>query len=98
MAGPRFRIRLTTTGLVTDPISLKCKEIMTQNYLICKPSRKKKVESACLDRTMFGIKRRIRSVEPQFHDDCVFTGAVVIPSQTPFFEIKFSIKLPRRQI
>src|SRR5208282_770296 len=98
MTGSGFRTWLTTTGLVTDPISLKCKRIMTQNYLICKPGRKKKLESACLDRTMYGIKCRIRSVEPQFHDDRVFTGTIVIPSQTPFFELKFAIKLPRSQI
>ncbi len=87
-----------TTGFITDPISLECRCTMTQNYLICNPSLKKKLKLAGLDRTMFGINRRIRSVEPQFHDDRVFTGAVVMPSQTPFFELKFTIKLPRRQI
>jgi len=87
-----------TTGFITDPISLECRCTMTQNYLICNPSLKKKLKLAGLDRTMFGINRRIRSVEPQFHDDRVFTRAVVMPSQTPFFELKFTIKLPRRQI
>ena len=89
---------LTTTGFITDPISLECERIMAQNHLICNPSTKKKLKPARLDRTMFEINRRIRSVDPQFHDDRVFTGTVVIPSQTPFFELKFAIKLPRRQI
>ena len=83
---------------ITDPIGLECKNIMTQSYLICNPSLKKKLKLEGLDRTMFGINRRIRSVEPQFHDDRIFTGAVVMPPQTPFFEVKFAIKLPCGQI
>ncbi|MGA3230002.1 MAG: hypothetical protein ABSD51_08660, partial [Candidatus Binatus sp.] len=54
---------------ITDPIGLECKSIMTQSYLTCNPSLKKKLKPGKLDRTMFGINRRIRSVEPQFHDD-----------------------------
>ena len=85
-------------GVHHDPIGLECESIMAQNRLICNPSRKKKLSSDLFDRTMFEIIRRICSVQPEFHDDRVFAGAVIIPSQTPFIEFKFAVKLPRRQI
>ncbi len=72
--------------------------IMAQNYLICNPDLEKKPGRVKSDRTVFAIIRQIRSVEPQFHDDRVFTGAIIVPPQTPFFEVKFTIKLPRSQI
>src|ERR1039458_5978971 len=101
MAGSGFRAWVddrAVHGFITDPISLECRCIMTQNYSICNPSPKKKLKPVRLDRTMFGINCRIRSVQPQFHDDRIFTGTVVMPSQTPFFELELAIKLPRGQI
>src|ERR1039457_151534 len=101
MAGSGFRTWVddrAVHGFITDPSSLECKCIMTQSYLICNPSLKKKPKPVRLDRTTFVINCRIRSVQSQFHDDRVFTGAVVMPSQTPFFERKFTLKLSRRQI
>ena len=40
----------------------------------------------------------IRSLKAQFHDDRVFAGAVVMPSQTAFFKGKFAVELPRGQV
>src|ERR1700722_6924322 len=71
---------------------------MTQNYLICNPSLKKKLEASSLDKIKFYKRCQIRSVEPKFHDNRILAGAVVMPSQTSFFKFELSIKLTRGQV